>query len=302
MTMDAEFNPPVGVAETLAPGLRRILAPNPSPMTWRGTNTYIIGQGHVALIDPGPDSPAHLQAILTATRGETINAILVTHSHTDHSPLARPLAKISGAPVLAYGDSQAGRSQIMRKLVAAGMTGGGEGIDADFKPDQILRDSETIHGPDWCLKALWTPGHMANHLCFAWNDVLFTGDHVMGWASSLVSPPDGDLTQFMASCARIKLRKDRVYHAGHGAPVMDPAKRIKWLISHRLKRESQILAQMDGKESTARSLTAQIYTDIPAALMPAAERNVFAHLIDLASRGLIAADQPLYLGSKFSQL
>ncbi len=318
MSMDDDFNPPApaGVAQTLAPGLRCILAPNASPMTWHGTNTYIVGQGRVALIDPGPDIPAHLAAILAATRGEKIEAILVTHSHTDHSALAAALAKISGAPVLAYGDSQSGRSQVMRDLArrdvtAGSLIGGGEGVDTEFAPQQILRDGEVIHGPDWSLTALWTPGHMANHLCFAWMDVLFSGDHVMGWASSLVSPPDGDLSQFMASCARLEQRNDRIYYAGHGAPVTDPAGRIKWLISHRKMRESQILARLGDEKSTApakhtkhtaRSLSAQIYTDTPAALLVAAERNVFAHLIDLAGRGLVATDEPLSLNSKFSRL
>ncbi len=303
MSMADDFNPPAGVAQTLAPGLRRILAPNASPMTWRGTNTYIVGQGRVALIDPGPNMPAHLAAILAATRGEKIEAILVTHSHIDHSELARPLAKISGAPVLAYGDSQSGRSQVMRDLAQRGAVGGGEGIDAGFKPDQILREGETVHGPDWKLTALWTPGHMANHLCFIWNDALFSGDHVMGWASSLVSPPDGDLSQFMASCARLERRNDRIYYPGHGAPITDPAGRIKWLILHRKMRESQILARMgekSGAKSTAKSLSAQIYTDTPAPLLIAAERNVFAHLIDLTGRGLVATNAPLSLNSKFS--
>lgn len=302
MTMDQNFNPPAGVMKTLEPGLRRILAPNPSPMTWRGTNTYIIGHGHVAVIDPGPNDPAHLQAILSATRGEIIQAVFVTHSHIDHSPLARPLAGASGAPVLAFGNSQAGRSQMMRDLLDQGMSGGGEGIDADFQPDQTLKDNETISGKDWELTALWSPGHMANHMCFIWGDALFSGDHVMGWASSLVSPPDGDLTQFMASCTRLSARKDRIYHPGHGAPVTDPQQRIQWLIRHRKNREAQILAALSGETMTASAITAMIYTDTPAALLPAAERNVFAHLIDLAAHRRVEMDKTLSLASKFRRL
>ncbi len=302
MTIDKDFNPVAGVAEVLADGLRRILAPNPSPMTWRGTNTYIIGEGRVAVIDPGPDLPAHFDAIIAATRGELIEAILVTHSHVDHSPLARPLAEATGAPVLAYGDSVAGRSDVMANLVARGMTGGGEGIDTAFAPNHCLKDGEVVDGADWSLQALWTPGHMGNHLCFAWGDALFTGDHVMGWASSLVSPPDGDLTQFMTSCALLAARKDRIYHAGHGAPVTNPHGRINWLIDHRKTRESQILAAMADTPVTHPALARAVYTDTPAALMPAAQRNVLAHLIDLLGRGLVKTQTPLSLDAKFIRL
>jgi len=287
MTMDTDFNPVAGVAETLGDGLRRILAPNPSPMTWRGTNTYIIGQGHVAVIDPGPKNTAHYDAILSATKGEVVEAILVTHSHTDHSPLACPLSEATGAPILAYGDSAAGRSDVMADLVARGMTGGGEGIDATFAPDRCLQDNEEVEGTDWRVTALWTPGHIGNHLCFAWGDALFTGDHVMGWASSLVSPPDGDLTQFMASCTRLAARNDKIYHSGHGAPITAPAERVKWLIDHRNGREAQILAAIGEATVSIPALTRTIYTDVQPALFPAAERNVFAHLIDLTSRKIV---------------
>lgn len=300
--MDTSFNPVAGAVETLDLGLRRILAPNPSPMTWRGTNTYIIGQGHVAVIDPGPENTAHYDAILSAIRGEVVEAILVTHSHIDHSPLARPLAEATGAPVLAFGDSAAGRSDVMADLVARGMTGGGEGIDAAFQPDRCLQDNEVVEGTGWSVTALWTPGHIGNHLSFAWGDALFTGDHVMGWASSLVSPPDGDLTQFMASCTRLAARSDRVYHSGHGAPITDPAARIKWLIDHRNSREQQILAAMGDRAVSIPALTRTIYTDAPTALLHAAERNVLAHLIDLTSRKITEPLGKLDQSANFQRL
>ncbi len=278
----------------LEPGLRRVLAPNPSPMTFRGTNTYIVGTGTVAIIDPGPDDRSHLQAILTALGpGETVSHILVTHSHMDHSPLARPLADATGAPVLAFGTHLDGRSAVMDRLVRDGLTGGGEGIDHAFAPDHRIDEGDRITGDDWQVDVIRTPGHTANHLSFAWNGALFTGDHVMGWASSLVSPPDGDLTAFMASCRKLQARTDRIYYPGHGAPVTIPAERINWLVAHRLSREAQILAQLDASPDTVSGLTGQIYTDTPPALLPAAERNVLAHVIDLHARTLVGFTPPL---------
>ena len=283
----------------LEPGLRRVLAPNPSPMTERGTNTYLVGEGRVAVIDPGPADPGHLAAILAALApGERVEQILVTHAHKDHSPLARPLAERTGAPVLAFGRHDAGRSPVMARLAAAGLEGG-EGIDADFAPDEVLADGAAVEGDGWRIEAVWTPGHLSNHLCFAWEGALFTGDHVMGWASSLVSPPDGDLTAFMASCARLADRSDRVYFPGHGAPVADPAARIAWLIGHRRAREAQILDELAAGPAAPAALTRAIYRDTPAPLLPAAERNVLAHLIDLTERGLAAPAGALTAASVF---
>lgn len=288
MTPPDDFDPPVGVPVTLAPGLRRILAPNPSPMTYRGTNTYLLGTGDLAVIDPGPDSPAHLEAILAALEpGQRISHIFVTHSHVDHSPLARPLAGRTGAPVLAFGDALAGRSAVMADLAAAGLAGGGEGIDAGFRPDQTLEDGQTVAGDGWALEVIHTPGHLGNHIALAWGPACFTADHVMGWASSLVSPPDGDLTDFMASCRRLRARSWEVFHPGHGAPVTDPAGRLDWLITHREAREAAILGQLDRGPATAEALARAIYTDTPAALLPAATRNVFAHLVDLKGKSAV---------------
>ncbi len=296
-----DFDPPVGVPVTLAPGLRRILAPNPSPMTWRGTNTYLVGTGDLAVIDPGPRSAAHLEAILAALRpGQRISHIVVSHTHLDHSPLARDLATRSGAPVLAFGDATAGRSAIMRDLAANGLQGGGEGLDAEFRPDRTVRDGDLIQGDGWSLRVIHTPGHLGNHIVLAWGKLCFTADHVMGWASSLVSPPDGDLTDFMASCERLRDAEWDVFHPGHGAPITDPAARLDWLIAHRRMREAAILEELTNTPASVRTLTHRLYLDTPPALIPAAERNVLAHLIDLTRKSRVKYDGRLDENPEFS--
>ncbi|QAX29913.1 MBL fold metallo-hydrolase [Leisingera sp. NJS204] len=297
-----EFNPQAGPAEELEPGLRRILAPNPSPMTYRGTNTYMIGTGGLAVIDPGPDSAPHLAAILAAVQpGQMITHIIVTHSHLDHSPLSRALARATGAPVYAFGGPAAGRSAVMHQLAADGLAGGGEGIDSGFSPDITVGDGEMIRGDGWELEVIHTPGHLGNHIALAWGDACFTADHVMGWASSLVSPPDGDLTEFMASCRRLRQRGWRVFHPGHGAPVHDPAGRLDWLTAHRESREAAILDALQIAPASATSLARQIYTETPSALLKAAERNVFAHLVDLTGRKLAAPQGVLSATAVFEQ-
>ena len=282
------FNPTPGLPETIAPGVTRILAPNPSPMTFRGTNTYLIGEDDLAVIDPGPASEAPLSAILSACGPRRrISHILVTHSHLDHSPLAAQLRAKTGAHVFAFGTADAGRSAIMQDLAARGLAGGGEGIDQAFDCDHRLADGAMLTGPDWQLEAIHTPGHIGNHLCFALGDILFSGDHVMGWASSLVSPPDGDLTDFMLSCHKLQQREWSQFLPGHGAPILDPHDRLDWLITHRRQRETAILDRLREAPCTAADLTLAIYTDTPAALLPAAERNVLSHLVDLTQRGAV---------------
>lgn len=294
--------PPTGIAEQIAPGLRRLLAPNPSPMCYWGTNTYLLGTQDIAVIDPGPASDAHLSAILSAIpRGARISHIFVTHSHLDHSPLARPLAQHSGAPVLAFGPAQAGRSAIMAELAAAGDLEGGEGIDHDFTCDIALGDGQSISSPEWTLTAHHTPGHIGNHLCFSFGNQLFSGDHVMGWASSLVSPPDGDLTDFMASCRRLRIHPWHRMYPGHGAPIDAPSARLDWLIAHRQNREEAILALLAQDGADANSLTRAIYADVAPALLPAAERNVLAHLVDLTQRGLIHPESRLSATARFQR-
>ncbi|MCE8535835.1 MBL fold metallo-hydrolase [Ruegeria pomeroyi] len=295
-----DFDPPIGTPIELEPGIRRIVAPNPSPMTYRGTNTYLVGTRELAVIDPGPLSEAHLEAILAALGpGESISHIIVTHTHLDHSPLARPLAERTGAPVLAFGGPEAGRSAVMRDLAAQGLAGGGEGIDTGFLPDHTVADGARIEGDGWQLEVIHTPGHLGNHIALAWQDVCFTADHVMGWASSLVSPPDGDLTDFMNACRDLRARDWRLFHPGHGAAVTEPGARLDWLISHRLGREDAILAALADGSATAEALARRIYTETPAALLPAATRNVFAHLVDLTGRDHVAPEGKLAVSARF---
>lgn len=289
--MSAPAPPRYGEAVEIQPDLRVVLAPNPSPMTGPGTNSYLVGAGDLALVDPGPDDPRHLAALLRALRpGERIATILVTHAHADHSPLARQISAQAGAPVLAFGDARAGRSARMAALGPD--LGGGEGVDAAFAPDRRLACGETVAGPGWQIAALHTPGHMGNHLCFRWGDVVFSGDHVMDWASTLVSPPDGDMTDYMASLDRLESAGARRLLPGHGAPVGQPTARIAALRAHRLDREAQILAALETGPADCVALAARLYTDTQAALQRAASRNVLAHLIDLQGRGLVAPVAP----------
>jgi len=297
----AAFDPPPGIMMQVAPGVRRLLAPNPSPMTYRGTNTYVVGQGRVAVIDPGPDDLRHLAALEAGLAGEVISHILVTHAHLDHSPMARVLAARCGAPVLAFGAAAAGRSALMRRLVRTGGLGGGEGVDAAFRPDLCLPDGAVIDGAGWRLTAHHTPGHMANHLCFALGDTVFSGDHVMGWSTSLVSPPDGDLGAFMASCAGLRTLAPARLLAGHGAPVDDAVSRIDALIAHRTARSAQIIAALSDTPQSIGCITTQVYADLTPPLIPAARRNVFAHLIDLVSKSQAQAMPDLSQSAHFKR-
>lgn len=289
-----------GRVERVAEGLRRVLAPNPSPLTFRGTNSWIVGDGDVAVIDPGPAMPSHLDALLAALEpGERVSHILVTHAHADHSPLARPLSEATGAPVHAFGPALAGRSAVMASLAAREVLGGGEGLDAGFVPDEALPDGAVVEGQGWRITAIHTPGHFGNHLSFLWGDHLFSGDQVMGWATSLVSPPDGDLADYMASLDRLAGLAARVAHPGHGPDIADPTARIAELAAHRRGRESQIRAALAEAPGTAADLARRIYTDTPEALLPAAARNVLAHLIDLTGRGQAAPQGALSAAAVF---
>ncbi len=289
-----------GTVEHVADGVRRIVAPNPSALTYTGTNSYILGAGAVAIIDPGPDIPAHLDALLQAlSPGEHVAALLVTHAHLDHSPLARPLAEVTGAPIYAGGGAFDGRSETMQALAASGLAGGGEGLDLDFAPDHIVTDNTVIDAGALQITAIATPGHLGSHLAFAWGDLVFSGDHVMGWATTLISPPDGDMGAYMASLDRLAGYPAHLYLPGHGPKIDDPATRIAELIAHRRAREAAILAHLSDTPQTASALAHSIYTDIDAALLPMAARNVLAHLVDLTERNLAHPDGPLGAATGF---
>ncbi|MEM1388444.1 MAG: MBL fold metallo-hydrolase [Pseudomonadota bacterium] len=289
--------PEPGHVTVLQPGLRRVVAPNPGPMTYWGTNTYLLGSGAVTVIDPGPDDPAHLEAVIGALEpGERITRIAVTHAHIDHTGLAPALARETGAPVAGFGLVKAGRSAGMRALAAAGLSGGGEGLDHGFRPD--LRIGE---GARWgALGVLATPGHAAGHLVFRWGRALFSGDTVMAWASTLVSPPDGDLAAFMASTERLASLGAAVFYPGHGPPITDPVARCRWLLAHRRSREAAILDALAAASATAGALARAIYTETPPALLPAATRNVFAHLIALEEAGRVTATPTLQEDAVFA--
>jgi hydroxyacylglutathione hydrolase len=274
---------------TLDPPIRLLRAANPSPLTGTGTNTWLVGASDLAVIDPGPDDPRHLAAILAAVGpGQRVSRIIVTHAHLDHSALAPRLAAATGAAVHAFGGALDGRSPLMTRL-APSLPAYGEGLDLAFAPDHRLTDGESLTGSDWSVTALHTPGHLGGHLCLALGETLFSGDHVMGWSTSIVSPPDGDMGAYMAALSRLATRSWRRFLPGHGDAVEDPADRLSALITHRRRRETQILDTLAQSPSRISALTARIYADTPRHLLPAAERNVFAHLIDLVSRNLVAA-------------
>lgn len=275
----------VGQVQDVAPGVRRILCGNPGPFTWRGTNTYLIGRGRVAVLDPGPVDAAQAEAILRATAGETITHILVSHTHRDHSPGVAALVAATGAPTHGFGPHVTPPDQ------------GGEGGDHDFHPDIALPDGATLEGEDWRVTALHTPGHCANHLCLALeNDAgtgtLFSADHVMSWSTTVVSPPDGDMADYMASLAKLAARDHDLYLPGHGPPLPDPAPFVAALAAHRREREQKVLdALRQARRATALDLVPAAYGPaLEPRLVPAAARSLLAHLIKLAAEGAVLRD------------
>jgi glyoxylase-like metal-dependent hydrolase (beta-lactamase superfamily II) len=271
-----------GRAAQVSPLIRRVIANNPGPFTHYGTGTYIVGRGDVAVIDPGPDLLEHLEAILAAVDGERVSAIVVTHHHIDHSPLAGPLKARTGAPI--YGCA----------LAAAPVAEDG-GVrmeaanDLDFTPDVSLCAGGEIKGPGWTLEAIPTPGHTSNHICYALKEetALFSGDHIMGWSTTVIAPPDGDMTDYMESLRRIRAREFSTIWPTHGPPIREVTPFLDAYIAHRRERETQILTALAQGPARIRELVPRLYADVDARLHPAAARSMLAHMIDLTRRGRV---------------
>ncbi|MEP9400742.1 MBL fold metallo-hydrolase [Sphingomonas sp. VNH70] len=274
---------PPGLAQPLEPLVTRILAPNASPYTHTGTQSFVVGgSGAVAVIDPGPADPAHLDAILAAVGGRAVAAILCTHTHRDHSPGAAPLAARTGAAII--GCAALTLDDAGPRADAA--------FDTDYRPDRVLRDGEALAGDGWTLVAVATPGHTSNHLAFALPEsgALFSGDHVMGWSTTIVSPPDGDMGDYMASLSKLLERDDRVYYPAHGGAVDNPQRLVRGMLGHRKQREGQILRALERGQTTIPQMVAVMYVGLAPQLVGAAGRSVLAHLIDLQRRGMVIVE------------
>jgi glyoxylase-like metal-dependent hydrolase (beta-lactamase superfamily II) len=289
LTFDLDFASRPEAPEVLSPLVRRVVAGNAGPFTFKGTCSYIVGRGQVAIIDPGPDRPEHVAALLDAVRGETVTHIVVTHTHIDHSPASRALAAATGAPIVGCGPHRAARA------LAQGETGGLEGSnDVDYRPASEMIEGDSIEGPGWTLEALATPGHTANHLAFVLpqEQALFSADHVMAWSTTVIAPPDGSMTDFMASLEKLKGRPESIYWPGHGGPVREPQRFVRALIHHRRQREASILARLAAGDRTIAAMVGAIYQNLAPALVGAARLSIFAHMEDLVGRGLAVTDGP----------
>ena len=271
-------------------------------MTFKGTNTYIVGDAELAIIDPGPISDVHFANIIKVIANRPVKFIFLTHSHIDHSPLAEQISYELGAETYAFGPSGSGLSEIMLNLIAEGYESGVEGVDDKFHPDHLVKDGDFFMLNNEKITAIYTPGHMGNHVCYQYNKLLFSGDHIMDWATSMVSPPYGDLTQFMASCRMLQTKQFDLFLPGHGEPVKNPSERLNFIIRHRLDREEQIISTIHNTPMTAMEITKIIYTEIDHRLIPAATRNVFAHLIDLKERGIVEFNGAISEKSKVLKL
>jgi glyoxylase-like metal-dependent hydrolase (beta-lactamase superfamily II) len=282
-----------GRVDTVAPGIRRVIAKNPSPFTFHGTGTYILGQGDVAVIDPGPLDVEHSRNVLAAVTGERITHILITHTHMDHSPGAALIKAETGAKTFGFGPHGAGK-------VAAGVIVE-EGGDMDFVPDLQVRHGDVIQGGNWSVECVYTPGHTSNHLCFQLREqkALFTGDHIMGWSTSIISPPDGDMAAYMQSLELMLLRDDAVYWPTHGPSIIDPKAHVRAFIAHRQERQQQIIDCMRGGVSRIVEMVPRMYTDTPEFMYPAAGRSVFAALEYMVARGVARTDGPPTLEGQY---
>lgn len=268
---------PYARVEELESGIVRVLAHNPSAFTYYGTQTYLIGEREIAVIDPGPDLPEHLDALAEAIAGRSVVAIMCTHTHRDHSPAARPLAERTGAPIV-------GCAALALETVGPRADAS---FDVDYAPDRVLGDADRIEVDGAEVIAVATPGHTSNHLCFAYGDALFTGDHVMGWSTTVVFPPDGDMAAYMASLEKLRRREDRIYYPAHGPAVTNPQQYVRHLAGHRMQRENQILSILRVDARPVPEIVARAYPGLDPRLVTAAGGSVLAHLLDLERRGLV---------------
>jgi glyoxylase-like metal-dependent hydrolase (beta-lactamase superfamily II) len=271
---------PYAKLEQLEPGIGRLLAHNPSAFTYFGTQTYLVGERELAIVDPGPDLPAHIEAIERAIGGRPVAAIMCTHTHRDHSPAAKPLAERMGAPIIGCAPLA---------LETAGPRPDAA-FDGDYRPERVLDDGEAIVIDGRDLTAVATPGHTSNHLCFAYQGALLTGDHVMGWSTTVVFPPDGDMAAYMASLDKLRQRDDRIYYPAHGTAVTKPQQYVRGLMGHRMQRERQILKLVGERPLAISEIVASAYPGLDPRLVTAAGGSVFAHLLDLERRGLVQSD------------
>jgi glyoxylase-like metal-dependent hydrolase (beta-lactamase superfamily II) len=280
------FVAPVGQLLRISPLVRRIVAPNPGPFTFTGTCTYVVGEGEVAVIDPGPDDPGHVAALIAALKAEKIATVFVTHTHRDHSPAARRLQAETGAEIVGCGPHASARDLALgetNKLDAAN--------DLDHRPDRLLADGEAISGPGYSLRAVATPGHTANHLCFelAEEKALFSGDHIMAWSTTIVAPPDGAMRPYLESLEKLRAFDHAVYWPGHGGPVTQPQRFLRALLHHRRLRETSILAALAGGPLAVQAIAERVYEKLDPRLKNAAALTTLAHLEDFAERGVVAS-------------
>jgi glyoxylase-like metal-dependent hydrolase (beta-lactamase superfamily II) len=283
LSFDRSFDMPSETAIAVSPLIRRVLADNPGSFTFKGTSSFIIGHGHVAIIDPGPDDDTHLSALLAAVKGESVGHILVTHSHLDHSPLAKRLKEATGALTVGYGSVAKQGGQEGLRLDAS--------IDADFDPDIKLGHGDVITGKGWSLEGVFTPGHMSNHMSFALHEekALFCGDHVMAWATSVIAPPDGNMGQYFASLRLLLGRDDDAYHPAHGPSRRDPKPLVRAYLAHRKMREEAIMARLKAGDHSIEAIVRANYADIDPRLHAAAGLSTLAHIEHLIERGLVRA-------------
>ncbi len=296
LAFDRQFDPAYGKAVEIAPGLRRLTARNPGNFTFRGTNTYLLGTDALVVVDPGPDDAEHRAAILAAAGGAPIREILVTHTHRDHSPGAAPLAAVTGAAVLGAAPHHAARSLHLGETAALDAS-----ADLAYRPDRVLGDDETVATAAGSVTAIATPGHTANHLCFALDgmDLLISGDHVMGWSTSIVAPPDGSMADYMASLDRLADRPETTYLPGHGGVLGDAKPFLAGLKAHRFAREAAVASAIAAGASDIPAIVRAVYADTDPALWPAAGLSVFAQLEWLVAKGAILTDGPPRLVGRY---